>query len=169
MKQISTLTSLTKERRGQFSSPWLVRFVWMSLWCLFASQGCSSDNNELERVLTDRLIQHRTDKVESIDLRSIFGDQWEHVCLQGPYMFQSDFEKRAGKSVQGFHPLSDDRYAIWVFYKDGHTSRVEIERIRVMEYQRKGTPCTSFQMPFVYFDSYSGEKRYFLDNAGRGR
>lgn len=138
-----------------------------SLLCLLTIlQGCSNKDRELESALAEALTQHKTDNVSSIDLRTVFGMQWKKACLQGPYMFQSDFEKLAGKNVRKFETLSDDRYALWVFYTDGHTSRVEIERIKIMEYGHKGTGCTAFQRPFLYFEFDGGKKKYFLNNPG---
>ena len=127
-------------------------------------QGCSDANERLEQSLAEELIQHREDKVLSVDLRMIFGTEWSKSCLQGPYEIQADFERKVEKKVPGFIGISDDRYAIWVFYLDGHTSRVEIERVRVMEYLGKGTSCTSFQNPFLYLETIGGNKYYYFND-----
>ena len=97
-----------------------------SVFLLIVLQGCSNRDSALELALTKKLIQHKTDNVMSIDLRTIFGTQWKKACLQGPYMLQTHFEKRVGENVHGFEVLDDDRFTLWVFYIDGHTSRVDI-------------------------------------------
>lgn len=143
-----------------------IRDSWTALFLLIVLQGCSNKDSELESIFTKELIQHKTDSVLSIDLRTIFGTQWKKACLQGPYTLQKHLEKMVGENVKDYDGISDDRYILWVFYTDGHTSRVEIERIKVMEYRHKGTGCTSFQQPFLYFDVDGGEKKYFLNNTG---
>lgn len=152
-----------KRNREIFSITSLAAF-----FLLIALQGCLNKDSELERVLVEKLIQHKTDNVLSIDLRTIFGTEWKKVCLQAPYEFQTHFEKKVGENVSAYayDGMSDDRYALWVFYTDGHTSRVEIETVRVMDYRGGGTGCTSFQQPFLYFDVISGEKKYYFNDKG---
>lgn len=138
---------------------------WALLCLLIALQGCSNKDTELELALTKELIQHKTDNVLSIDLRTIFGTQWKKICLQGSYEFQRDFEKKVGENIKVYESFPDDRYALWVFYTDGRTSRVEIETVRVMDYRGGGTGCTSFQQPYLYLSVIGGEKKYFFNDT----
>lgn len=144
------------DNRGLSSVAW---FVMMAL------QGCSNESGELERAFVKKLIEHKIDNVSSIDLREVFGIQWKKACLQVPYMSQSDFEKFSGERVKSFEGISDDRYAVWVFYSDGHANRIEIERVKVMEYRGIGSRCTSLQQPYLYFNVIDGEKKYFFDDG----
>lgn len=139
---------------------------WIVFFLLVVLQGCLNKDSELEHTLAKKLIQHKTDSVLSIDLRTVFGTRWKKICLQGPYMLQTHFEKLAGENVRDYEGISDDRYTFWVFYTDDHTSRVEIERIKVMDHRGGGTGCTSFQQPFLYFDVEGVEKKYFFNNTG---
>ena len=149
----------------EFHSPPLRKpIVWALLCFVTLLQGCSDKDSQLEQAFTEQLIQHKTDNVLSIDLQTVFGSGWDKACLQSPYMLQSIFEKNAGKKITGYTIPMDNRFAIWVFYMDGHTSRVEIERIKVMDNLDKGTSCTSFQHPFLYFEVDSGEKKYFFND-----
>lgn len=132
---------------------------------LIIFQGCSSKDSGLELDLKKQLIQHKTDNAVSIDLRTVFGTQWKKACLQSPYMFQTNFEKLVGENVRDYKGISDDRYTLWVFYTDGHTSRVDIGNA-VMYHRLAGTGCTSFQQPFFYFDVEGGEKKYFFNDTG---
>ncbi|MDD2776339.1 MAG: hypothetical protein PHU06_10310 [Gallionella sp.] len=134
---------------------------------LIVCQGCSNKSDELEQLLARELIQHKLDSVPLIDLRGIFGTQWRKICLQHPYMHKSSFEKLAGESVQGFRYISDDRYLLWVFYINGQTTSVAIERMKTMDYRGNGTSCTSAQHPYLYFDIINGEKKYFLMTGGK--
>jgi hypothetical protein len=140
--------------------------VGMLIYLAITLQSCfSSRDGEFERILVSELTSHKTDNISSIDLRTIFGVKWNKACLQGPYMFQSNFEKLTGENVRDFKGLSDDRYVLWIFYSDGHSSRVEIERVRVMDkYSSRGTICTTLHQPFLYFEMDGSEKKYFLNN-----
>lgn len=140
-------------------------FLWVVFFLLIGLQGCSNRDSELELALTKVLIQHKTDNVMSIDLRTIFGTQWKKACRQGPYIGEIEFEQLIGEDVRGFDVLDDDRYAIWVFYSDGHTSLIEIKR-SIMDSGGGGVRCASIQHPFIYFKVMGGEKKYFFNNAG---
>lgn len=140
---------------------------WAGLFLLIVLQGCSNRDAELELALTKELTQHKTDNVMSIDLRTVFGTQWKKACLQGSYIGETDFEKLVGENVRGFNVLDDDRYAIWMFYTDGHTSRVEIMR-GIMDYGSGGVGCASLQQPFLYFKVIDGEKKYFFNDTDTG-
>lgn len=117
----------------------------------------------LQRKLTTLLINHRTDDVMSIDLKEILGTGWNKVCVQTPYMFQEDFEKRVGEHADNFQMISDDRYAIWVFYSNGDVSHAEVEMGKVMSYARQGSRCTSSKHPYLYFKIIDGKKEYFFN------
>jgi len=140
-------------------------FVWVLLCLLITLQGCLNKDSEMELALTKELIKHKTDNVMSIDLRTIFGTQWKKVCLQSPYMQKTYFEKLVGENVRGFDVLDDDRFTLWVFYTDGHTSRVDIGNA-VMHYGDGGAGCTSSQQPYLYFSVIGGEKKYFFSETG---
>lgn len=138
----------------------------LALVLLVTLQGCLNNRDSPEQIFKEHLAQHKSDHVLSIDLLMIFGDQWEKVCLQSPYMHRGDFERISGKNVPDFRAILDDRYVFWVLYRNGLAIPIEIERINVMDYVEIGTKCTSFQNPYLYFKIVGGEKRYFLNDIG---
>ena len=125
--------------------------------------GCSSRDENMEQTLSKKLIELRQIDVESLDLRTVIGKDWEKICLQGPYMQQDNFENMVGMKVRGFEYASDDVYIFWVFYQDGTYRWAKILRWEVMDkYWKKGTWCTGFASPYLYFGDTAGRKNYYL-------
>lgn len=84
-----------------------------------------------QKAAVEVLTTHRG-KPGVIDIDRVVGADISRVCIQGPYMFQDLFEKEVGRSVEGFRPISDGRYAWWLFDKDGRSRRIEILTVSVM-------------------------------------
>jgi len=127
--------------------------------------GCSSRDENLERSLSKRLVEFSHNNVEMMDLRTVFGDDWEKVCLQGPYMEEERFEKMVGRKVRGFEYALDDVYIFWIIYRDGTYRLARVPRVAVMDkHENKGTWCTDFDNPYLFAADLRGSKRYyFLD------
>ena len=139
---------------------------WVAILLLIVLQGCLNKDRELELAFTKTLIQHKTDNILSIDLRTVLGTQWEKVCLQGPYMLKENPKRLVLENLRGFEDISDDRFVFWVFYTNGQTARIEVETVKVMDYRGSGSFCTSFQYPYLYFNVIGGEKKYFFNDKG---
>ena len=127
--------------------------------------GCSSRDENLELSLSKKLVEFSHNDVEKLDLRTAFGDDWEKVCLQGPYMEEEDFEKMIGMKVRGFEYALDDVYIFWVFYRDGTYRWARVPRVAVMDkHEKKGTGCTGFANPYLFAAELRGSKRYYFQD-----
>ena len=125
--------------------------------------GCSSRDENMEQTLSKKLIELRQIDVESLDLRTVIGKDWEKICLQGPYMDQKRFEDMIGRKVLGFEYALDDVYIFWVFYRDGTYRWAKVLRVAVMDkHEKKGTWCTGFANPYLYATDLRGIKRYYF-------
>src|SRR5687767_14949961 len=75
-----------------------------------------------DRMLEKRLSELLTEQQGNapyLELIPILGNNWEKVCLQGPYQSEERFEKQIGRKVSGFQEIWDNLYVFWVFHKDG--------------------------------------------------
>ena len=131
--------------------------------------GCSSRDSKLEHNLTQKLVEFRRSNAEVMDLRTVFGDSWEKVCLQGPYEDQAHFEHRVGYKVRGFETqVTGSVYLFWVFYRDGTYRWARVQRMEVMgPHPNKGTSCTGFDNPYLYATDSSGTREYYFLDKGR--
>ncbi len=131
--------------------------------------GCSSRDANMERNLTEKLVEFKRSNLEELDLRTVFGDKWEKVCLQGPYEDQAHFEKRVGRKVNGFESSGTGSvYMFWIFYRDGTSRWARVPRMEVMgPHPNKGTPCTGLDNPYLYATVSEGTKKYYFLEKGR--
>lgn len=126
-----------------------VFFVVMPLWMRYSPRDIilEKDFNRKYLKLRDSFKDNNTEA--SFDLRSVFGNDWEMVCFQGPYCDQEIFENYIGRKVKWFKYRDDnDNLALWVFYIDGTSRWVEIPRLEDMKLRLRG--CTKIDNPYVY-------------------
>jgi hypothetical protein len=128
------------------------------------SIGCSSQDKYMERKLSNKLVELKKSKMEYLDLRTVFGDEWEEVCIRGPYEPNDHFEKRVGRKVpMDDSPRDDGIYVFWVFDRDGKVRWAQVSRLNVMDcYSSKGTPCTTIDKPYIYASNDNGERKYYF-------
>jgi hypothetical protein len=140
--------------------------IWITTIILI---GCSARDKNLEINLSNKLIEFRQNDNETLDLRTVFGNEWEKICIQGPYMDQEHFEKMTGRKVRGFEFVSDDVYVFWVFYKDINYKWAKILRATVMNKKwNKGPMCTNISKPFLYSTDSDGRKEYYFTDQEIG-
>lgn len=133
---------------------------------VFALFGCTNEDKNLEKKLNELLIKKSNDESSSLNLATAFGDEWEQICLQGPYLPEMNFEKIVGRDVKGYQGSGDDVHKFWIFYSNGDQKWVAINRLKIMDKhpRRIGVPCTSHSYPFLYLEYYDGKKSYFFDD-----
>ena len=170
----SQMKMLTKPSVGLFVNPihWndvrlAINFFVLAL--VVSTLGCSSRDAKLEQVLTQKLTEFRRSDAKVLDLRTVIGDSWEKVCIQGSYVDQAHFEKYVGRKVTGFRsPADENIFVLWVFYRDGTYRWARVHRGEVMDSSpNKGTPCTSIDNPFILAADYGGTRKYYFLDKGR--
>lgn len=135
------------------------------LFSIFLSSCGSTHDLNLERTLSERLTDFKQSRETSLDLTPIFGNQWEKICIQGPYQLQEGFERLVGRKVQGYPDIADDVYVWWVFYNDGVSKWVQVNRVKVMDSHNKlGTPCTTMKNPKIYAAVSFGVRSYYFND-----
>jgi len=136
----------------------------LSLLVWLSSCGNTHDNN-LERVLAARLTDFKKSNETSLDLTPIFGSQWEKICIQGPYEPKEHFEERVGRKVQGNPGIDENIFIWWIFYSNGTTQWVQVNRVKVMDSHNKlGTPCTTVKNPKIYAATSFGVRSYYFND-----
>ncbi len=135
------------------------------LFSIFLSSCGSTHDSNLERMLATRLIDFKQSNETSLDLTPIFGNQWEKICIQDPYMEQEYFEKHVAKKVRHYEYIADDFYTWWIFYGDGTAKWVQVNRAKVMDkHDKLGTQCTSLKNPRIYVANRSGVRSYYFND-----
>ena len=137
-------------------------FIGLFVFFVFISRGAR--DTKLERILSKSLVDFRNGNAEYLDLRTILGNKWEEVCIQGCYEVKDHFEKKIGRKVQGSDPSGDDSvYVLWIFYRDGTNRWVKIPRLKVMDYySEKGTSCAKYDNPYLYAADSKGTRKYYF-------
>ena len=67
-------------------------FILCSLFIVL-SLGCGSRDYKLEKDFAKKVRESLDSGVESLDLRTVFGDEWEKICFQIPCQPQDHFKK----------------------------------------------------------------------------
>jgi len=130
--------------------------------------ACTVRDSDLENVLSERLKQFRNSKAPSMDLTEVLGKNWRKVCVQAPYGEDAEsFNMYSGENVNNLLDITDNEYAVWVFYNDGAV-RAAILNINIFSFgaykSKDGIPniCTSVNNPNLYIFDYKGiRKSYF--------
>jgi len=131
--------------------------------------GCSSQDKNMERILTEILIEFKNSNKEFLDLRTVFVDKWEEVCIRGPYELTEHFEKKIGRKIpMNDSPQDDGIIVFWVFDRDGKGRWAQVSRVNVMDtYFSKGTSCTTINNPYIYAAYDRGERKYYFLGQGK--
>ena len=142
---------------GRVDRDILVLVLVLLVFFITTTFGCGYRDRKLEKDLKIKLLEFeeglKDGKAEygSFDLRSVFVDEWEKVCLQFPYDSQKDFEYSVGRKVNGFKEHIKHGLKLWVFYIDGTSRWVKfplLERMRL--HSEITTRCAKFNNPYIY-------------------
>lgn len=129
-------------------------YAFISIVTLCALLSCSSRDSALEANFSKQLAAFKKSDAAYLDLIPIFGDQWERICIQSPYMDQDQFEKLVGQKVTGFEYVGDEAYVFWVFYRDGKIRWARIGR-EMDRHPSMAVSCTDLDDPRLYAESHA--------------
>lgn len=139
---------------------------------VFVLFGCSSTRDKVtENKFIEELIKHKKDDVLSIDLSSIFGNNWRKICIQGPYTQKNEFEKKAGEKLDSLPLIASNEHALLIFYQNRDFRYIKFEEVAVMDWLSNApnsSTCADYSHPLLSL-SYDkdGYKKFFLESTGK--
>jgi hypothetical protein len=113
----------------------------------------------LERRIIDHLVGLKKNP-QPVPLADVVGAGIERVCLQYPYMSESDFESKVGRSISGFKGISDDRYVWWLFDGAGRSRKVQVMTATEMVHGHSEGACFDTADRVMEIDLVGGPLRY---------
>jgi hypothetical protein len=135
---------------------------------LFVLFGCTSNRDEIaENNLIQELKKHKNDDYLAIDLKTIFGNNWRKICIQGPYSTKDDFEKRSGEKLKSLPLIASNAHALLIFYQNDDFKYVEFDEVNTMDWMSdalNGSSCTEYSHSFLHFKyDKDGYKKFYLE------
>ena len=114
--------------------------------------------NRVEKIL---LSVKETKNTDPLDLQTLTNKRITHLCVQSPYMPKSSFEKFSGVKVQNFSGVDDQFYVLWIFFADGLTEQIKIDRWKQMDISENSKPCTK-QSSKVFFENTNNTIHFLI-------
>jgi hypothetical protein len=133
----------------------------LSAMGLLGMSRCDADGEALRRALLDAMDRAASDpRIEAIDVQSLTGIPVEKVCIQPPYLPQTEFEKQAGRKVQRYEEQDDRGQTIWIFLHGREPVQLKINRWLIAE--RRNAPLCSLRDHALHVERSTERSKYYL-------
>ena len=113
--------------------------------------GCRNTDPAFEQKLNEAIDEASINDIESLDLRAVFGSDWEKVCLQYELQHKDGFERVVGKKVKRFWFAHEGDFVFWVFYRDGTARQALVDSRNFWSNKFKNSVhCVTIDNPYMH-------------------
>jgi len=169
------MTIFNQNKKSIESDPFglisLSPLIYLWLLCLLLLTACTARDSDLENALSAKLQQFKNSNAPSMDLREVLGKNWRKVCVQSPYEYEERFSKDSGEKINRLLDISENEFALWVFYDDGSVRAAIFDKVKMdilyfgVPISKEGKPiiCASPKYPHIYAGGQTGRTIFYFN------